>query len=405
VQLRALLGLLVHTSPRSILLPGGRRIIGSASTLIIGPSGVGKTTVLAGLTERIDFGEIVAGEAMSRAGLLYAISGGHVRPGALPRNHGGLVLADELHKDTDNCLAEATSGRSSGLLRISMSVRAELPMNTRLIAIGNLRLRGQRGAGGGLSLALNDLEFPILGAGFLEAEDLRRFDIVAVAGPIDPLVGLVGPSEPSTFTWDGLRSLIATAWDLDVDDPATFDWPDGTVEELRAQVGRLNRWYICEQVPLFGAVTFEKLARLSCAAARLLPVQLDRLVHVTAAHVRFVAWLLHQVYRPAVNGLRRLARLERQIVTAPNEQILEGLMLAVRRIDQGEQLARILASRQYVPVRDMAALTGFSAPTIYTRLREFKQLDLARSHGRNGFAATTLLIQLVVRMGQLPVPG
>jgi hypothetical protein len=177
----ALLTALVHVSPQTLRLPTGRTLAyGALQGLVVGESGSRKTAVAVGVSQLLGLADIAASDTTSRAGLLYQIRGGEVIPGLLPRNHGRMVVLDEVHKIRPGEISAATFARGQGVLRVHAAAQAEFPMQTRLLAVGNLRQRGAQGRDGGQSSCLADLEAGILGTGFLEPEDLRRFDFVMV---------------------------------------------------------------------------------------------------------------------------------------------------------------------------------------------------------------------------------
>jgi hypothetical protein len=112
--------------------------------LIIGDTGVAKTTCSKRIMEMINIGELISGETVSAAGLIGGIEFVDRIPitkwGALPRNHCGFVVLDEIdamqtkHKDI---ISQLTALRSSGMAEITKIHNAKTPTKVRLLWLTN----------------------------------------------------------------------------------------------------------------------------------------------------------------------------------------------------------------------------------------------------------------------------
>lgn len=395
-ELMGLLTMLVHVSPLRIVLPNGRRLkYAPLQGLAVGESGSYKTTAICDLSERLGLAEIATSDTTTRAGLLYRIRSGTVLPGLLPRNHAKMVAIDEFHKVRPDEVRASTSPRSCGVLRVEGCGAASFPMQTRLLCVGSLRQKGARGLYGSESIALRDLEAGILGTGFLEPEDLRRFDFVLVVGRQGAKPAMPSAEPPSI---EQLARLVRLYWRIDEQADEGCVWARGAYEMAREVTEALNEKYETPLLPVFGPDTLDKLCRVSAAAARLMPVEPDGKTRITPSHVRWAGFLLYSIYEMPTNGLARIARRDRAATEGPSAEKLSGLfenlLVEVPEIWTIMDVFKV-KEQGSVTTATLAVETGMAIRTMTSRVRTLKDGGLVSTHGRAGLKATSLMRQLI----------
>ncbi len=393
-ELMTLLTALVHVSPTNVVLPDGRRLrYGPLQGLIVGESGSFKTTATSDLSEQLGLAELATSDTTTRAGLLYRVRGRGVVPGLLPRNDRRMVVVDEFHKTRPQEIRAATCARSSGILRVDSCNSAVFEMQTRLLCIGNLRHRGSRGLNGSESISLADLDAGILGTGFLEPEDIRRFDFAAVVGRVDAkaVQPTVEPMDMNRFS-----KLVRLYWQIGIQGDDECIWSPTACDVAREVAAALNERFETPLLPLLGPDSQDKVFRLAAAAARLMPTEADGRIHITESHVRWAGFVLFRVYELPTNGLAEIAGRDRQreggVEHSEMEVLFYDLLVEVPEIPV---VLRLLAHRSSITTGELAIKADVAIRTMGTRVRFLKQVGLLTSHGRAGLKPTLLMRQLI----------
>jgi hypothetical protein len=116
---------------------------GYMDTLVIGESRVGKSDTSKRLRDLYRVGAFVslAGSSATLAGVVGgsvkdALGRQSTRAGAIPRNHGAIIIFEELAKARDDMVRSLTDVRSSGLARITrVSGSIEMPASLRMLTL------------------------------------------------------------------------------------------------------------------------------------------------------------------------------------------------------------------------------------------------------------------------------
>ena len=393
-ELMAMLTALVHVSPTKIVLPGGRRLrYGPLQGLIVGESGSFKTTATSDLSERLGLAELATSDTTTRAGLLYRVRGRDVVPGLLPRNDNRMVVIDEFHKTRPQEIRAATCARSRGVLRVDNCNSATFEMRTRLLCVGNLRSRGARGLHGSESISLADLDAGILGTGFLEPEDIRRFDFAAVVGRsgAEAARPTVEPMDTERFS-----RLVRLYWQIGAQGDDECIWSLTASDTARDVAVALNERFETPLLPVLGPDSQDKVLRLAAAAARLMPVKADGRIHVTESHIRWAGFVLFQIYDSPTNGLADIAGRDRRREDDFGQGEMETLLYdLLAEAPEMPTILNLLAYRSSITTGELAIKADVAIRTMGKRVSFLKQVGLLTSHGRSGLKPTALMRRLI----------
>lgn len=394
----ALLTALVHASPTELTSPNGRVLTyGPLQVLVCGEPASLKTTVAAGITRLVGLAEIASADTATRAGLLYRIAAREVVPGLLPRNHGGMVVLDELHKIRPQEIRTATWARSQGVLNVEGRSRAKLPMQSRFLCLANLRPAGGLSGAAHRSVSLDDLDSRgIRGAGFLDPEDLRRFDLVMITAraPVQTCTDRPDPSDAHRLSAEAIVQRLRSAWDHDREGATVMVWAPGTPELAERLSGQLRAEFEYPPLPVFGPDTQDTLLRVAAAAARLMPSSTAPVWTVTHGHVRWAAFFLYANYHLPGNGLAELAAETRRQNTVADDSSERLFRTLQGDIPELLSLCRFVSHHDQFTTADLAMHLGVSVRTAASRVRILKQAGLLSSHGRAGLAASPQLQNL-----------
>lgn len=271
---------------------------GYMDTLVIGESRVGKSDTSKRLRDVYKVGAFVslAGSAATIAGVVGgsvkdALGRQSTRAGAIPRNHGGIIIFEELAKARDDMVRSLTDVRSSGLARITrVSGSIEMPASLRMLTLSNCRAlpNGETRPIAEYSSGI-EITKDLIGT----AEDIARYDMVFVLGDTgetsDPLYD---PPEP--YPEHVMRDLVRWTWSRTAEQIKFISNSDRIIRDL---ANDLNNTYPLH-IKLFGTECWKKLARLSIAAACYTVSTDDTYenVLVTPEHVQWAYNFLKKIY-------------------------------------------------------------------------------------------------------------
>jgi hypothetical protein len=361
--------------------------------LIIGESGSFKTTATSDLAEKLGLAELATSDTTTRAGLLYRVRGKDVVPGLLPRNDNRMVVIDEFHKTRPQEIRAATCARSRGILRVDNCNSATFDMQTRLLCVGNLRQRGARGLHGSESISLADLDAGILGTGFLEPEDIRRFDFAAVVGRSG--AEAARPTAEPIDT-DRFSQLVRLYWQIGAQGDDECIWSPTAHDVARDIAAALNERFETPLLPVFGPDSPDKVLRLAAAAARLMPTEADGRIHITESHVRWAGFVVFQIYESPTNGLADIAGRDRRRQDDLGHDEMESLLYdLLAEAPEIPTILNVLAYRSSITTGELAIKADVAIRTMGTRVGFLKRVGLLTSHGRAGLKPTPLMRRLV----------
>lgn len=243
----------------------GRTLKGYPEVIMVGESRIGKTETGKTFQNYIRMGNITSVKNATTAGLLggaesLARGGWKINWGAIPRNHRGMLILDEMSLLPQQVIASLTDMRSEGIATVEKIAKGRAPARTRMVWTSNPKPIN------GVSREIHDyangvdLLVDLVGAD----EDIARFDIAVIVAKDDG--DLSKPNDkPELPMLDAqlYRDLVCWCWSR-TSDQVVFD--EGVTDYIFFQSEQLNALFECH-VKLFGVETFKKLARAAVACA------------------------------------------------------------------------------------------------------------------------------------------
>ncbi|MBM4274995.1 MAG: hypothetical protein FJ134_11130, partial [Deltaproteobacteria bacterium] len=264
--------LLVLCSPLWINFPGEGRIRGWLSSIIVGDTGTGKTSISQGIFEFARAGDRVSGLTASRTGITYGLDhderkGWRVKAGALLKMSRQALIVDEAQDLPQHELKTMAEGLDTGLIKIDRIQHKTFESTTRTIFSCNPRdpkqFSNQR--------KMEDFRHGCQALeGLFPDMMLRRVDLFlfATSGDIENKEEIFNPPQdldPPKVTAEDLRALIFFAWNLK-EDQVVISPEVG--QEIRHRSLKLSRVFGCDKPPIVYPEDFRKtLARLAAAYA------------------------------------------------------------------------------------------------------------------------------------------
>lgn len=322
---------------------------GSIELLLLGDTRCGKGQVAEGLVRFYDIGEVVSGENASLMGLAGGLTtvgdNFSLSWGAIPLNHGRLVVIDEFSGLSDGILGNLSRIRSEGIAEISKGgIQSKTRANTRLIWIANPRKgRAVDSFPSGVS-AIMDL--------VRTGEDVARFDLAMVVqkGEVDIETinrGVVTETQ-SQYDQGSLRKVLLWVWSR-TQSQVTFS-RDAEEFILAASMKLANRY--SSSIPLVQGENIRyKLAKLSAAVAgRCFSTDNGTNLMVLEKHARTAVSFLKHIYDKPSMGYREYSLLEQDTSELTKLDKLNGWIKTFSK-DQKELLVDAMLSQQYVTLQ------------------------------------------------------
>lgn len=286
----------------------GQVVKGWGDGIVIGDSGQGKSEVSKNLLKHYQLGEKVDSKSATVAGLLGGLTESHkrwiIQWGAIPLNHGRLVVLEEVKGMAEEVIGKLTDMRSSGIAELIKIEKAKTNACTRLLWITNPRSQRQ------IATYNHGVEAIREFAGSLE--DVRRFDcaIVVASGQVPREIANMQsgdrPQNAHIFTTECCRDLLLWTWSRKAHQ-VTF-----TKEAIRAvlDAASLMGRDFSSGIPLVEPADQRfKIARLSVAlAARLFSIGENDSVVVHPGHVEVCVEFLRRLYDDPVMGYREFSQ-------------------------------------------------------------------------------------------------
>lgn len=272
-------------------------IRGALDVFILGDTQVGKSETTSLLTKLYNFGHFLSLKTSSTVGLIGGsnkVEGTWLNTiGAIPRQHGKLVVLEEFSGAQKDFVKMLTDIRSSGILRLARAAgELSVPCRLRMISISN-PISDEHGHPRFLSTFPNGVT-PIMEL-IKSAEDVARYDAFLLVERIKERFNpfshkLVGSPIPAEHYYHKIR-WAATR------NPKQVVFAEDTDSYIWEKSEELNKDFECN-FPLFGTTTSQKVARLSVALAALLLSTDEHYekVIVTKDIVDYVVKWLYQIY-------------------------------------------------------------------------------------------------------------
>ncbi len=299
-----------------------KNVRGYLDTLIVAESRVGKSTTAEKMQMLYQLGTFtsLAGSSATIAGLVGGsnkVNGSYqTRAGAIPQNHRGLMIMEELGKSNSNILKELTDIKSSNQVRITrVTGTLTLPALVRMITITNVKTEENRPRSiasypNGLEILLDLVGTP---------EDIARFDVMLVLGEkgdkeLDPYWV---PQEPLDV--EVYRTRIRWIWSRDPEQ-IIIDKDLGIY--IIEQCNILNREF-SSYIKIFGTEAWKKITRMAIAVAGYL-VSTDETytqIIVKKEHVDFAIKFMRNLYDNDTFRLREYVEQERKYNTIDEDGV------------------------------------------------------------------------------------
>jgi len=406
--------LLVLCSPLWINFPGEGRIRGWLSSIIVGDTGTGKTSISQGIFEFARAGDRVSGLTASRTGITYGLDhderkGWRVKAGALLKMSRQALIVDEAQDLPQHELKTMAEGLDTGLIKIDRIQHKTFESTTRTIFSCNPRdpkqFSNQR--------KMEDFRHGCQALeGLFPDMMLRRVDLFlfATSGDIENKEEIFNPPQdldPPQVTAEDLRALIFFAWNLK-EDQVVISPEVG--QEIRHRSLKLSRVFGCDKPPIVYPEDFRKtLARLAAAYAVLdLSTNEDfTQVIVLPDHVSEAALLVDWIYRAENCRLDKHAQAYRESYGLDD---LEDLKIQIdKKLDglHGRRFARIMAQLlrcqkdERLRKNDLAEEFDVDKKTIQREMSWFVKNRLVKSNIHTGYSPEPRLFKLIGRLEKL----
>lgn len=313
---------LVFHSPRNFTFGGVSVPKGSMELLIFGDTRCGKGQIAEGLTRFYDLGQVVSGENASFMGLCggaqKAGDNFQLSWGAIPINHGRLVVIDEFSGLSDDVLGRLSRVRSEGVAEINKGgINTRTRANARLIWIANPRQGREVSSYPTGVTAIMDL----IGTN----EDVARFDLAIVVRKGEVDIGLINASYhkevSSKYSPEILRKIVLWAWSRKQDQ---IIFTDKATEYILDAANKLAQMY-SSTIPLIqGENARFKVAKLAAAIAmRTFSTEDGLSVRVTERHATLAVKLMQRFYSKDSMGYRQFSDIEQGTKTLVDVHLLD----------------------------------------------------------------------------------
>ena len=154
-----------------------------------------------------------------------------------------------------------------------------------------------------------------------------------------------------------------------------------------------------DAIPLLIEDTKEKVARLSAAAANLLPFQIDDKIHITPEHVRWVERWLASNYTHRSNALDKYATKQRAITTLGDEEYsITHEKLSSMKDGIGLDIIQQFEESEMLASQSLADALGINVSTMQSSyIPPLRDLGLIRTR-RAGYSRTPKLVKFIRKL-------
>lgn len=382
----------------------GSRIRGWIITIIVGDSGVGKSTTYVRFSDWVGVGYFFSALSGTRTGLIYSTKQRngewYTAAGDYVRASGSIIAVDEiqvLERDTTRSLGNAID---RGFLEVKKVASGGFRTQTRGLFIGNPV--DENGGQATLSSFKNGAESL---SNFLDPMFVRRTDLAIFRSRREEFDynAYLTDTERSAIklTPEMMRSLIYWAWTRE---PRHIIWNEESTKACLEQATKLSRIFgDADKVPLVSPNDFrENLARLATAYAILDRSFTEDLEHVTVRpdHVQTVAGLVDLLYSSPDCNLREMSKaagkVNRLIDPVAIEKFIERMMnedsaSTNTYISATYPTVRLILTLQTVgsvSIQDAPSTLGVQQEWVRKRCLQLQSIDMVSPGMKNTFATT-----------------
>lgn len=389
---------LVYHSPRRFSFSGVDLSKGSIELLIVGDTRCGKGQVAEGLVKFYDLGLVISGENATFAGLC----GGLVKStgenftlawGAIPLNHGRLVIIDEFSGLDKELIGKLSRIRSEGVAEIAKAgIVSKTASNTRLVWISNSRKGRDVSSFGSGVHAIKDL----IGAN----EDIARFDLAMVVAKGEFDIAnlsehITRRSNSTGYTRELLRRVVLWVWSLTSDQVVfTEEATKLILTESLKLAGRYSA-----TIPLIQAENARfKLAKVSAAVAgRCFSTDNGHHLIVRSSHVMTAVSLMRHFYDKPIMGYRDFANQERSTAELTDTETLTKLFLAFNKENRLVLINGLLES-EYLSLRELQDWCATETPIARKHMSILVKCRAVKSIGAGNYIKKPKFTQFLKRL-------
>jgi len=313
---------LVFHSPRDFSFADTQLPKGSMELLVFGDTRCGKGQVAEGLTRFYDLGQVISGENASFMGLCggaqKAGDNFQLSWGAIPINHGRLVVIDEFSGLDDTVLGRLSRVRSEGIAEINKGgINTRTRANSRLVWIANPH-KGRE-----VSSYVNGVSaiMELVGTN----EDVARFDLAVVVMKgevnVDEINKIHIDQVKSKYTQEDLRKVVLWAWSRK---PEHVVFTRQATDYILSAANQLAGMYSATIPLIQGENARFKIAKIAAAiAARCFATEDGTYLRVTERHSRLAVSLIQHFYSRPSMGYRQFSAIEMGSKTLVDEHIID----------------------------------------------------------------------------------
>ena len=295
---------------------------GSMELLLFGDTRCGKGQIAEGLTRFYDLGQVISGENASFMGLCggaqKAGDNFQLSWGAIPINHGRLVVIDEFSGLDASVLGRLSRVRSEGIAEINKGgINTRTRANARLIWIANPNKgREVSSYANGVSAIME-----LVGTN----EDVARFDLAVVVqkGEVDieTINQLHSSGITSKYTQEALRKVVLWAWSRR---PEHIVFTRQATEYILQAANMLAALYSATIPLIQGENARFKVAKIAAAiAARCFATEDGTFLRVTERHAALAVSLIQRFYSKPSMGYRQFSDIELGTKTLTDVHLLD----------------------------------------------------------------------------------
>ena len=312
--------LMVLCSPLGFDFPGEGQIRGWLTSIIIGDTGTGKTTVSEGFFNFARIGSRVSGMTASRTGITYGCEhderrGWRIKAGALLKMNRQALIVDEAQDIAQEELKTMAEGIDTGLLHIDKIQNKIFESRTRVIFGCNpkdKKIAAEQRTMDSFRYGCEAIK------GIFPQMMIRRIDFVMTAATWDiedkeKIYFPELPDTPQQVTDEDLRALIFFAWNLQPEQIVIEDKVAHYIREMAKWLS--DKFGGSDDLPIVYSEDFRKtMARLSVATAIIDLSTTDDFsqVIVKMDHVADATMMIERIYEARNCKLDKYAQHYRQ---------------------------------------------------------------------------------------------
>lgn len=270
---------------------------GMLDVLVVGDTRCGKGYIAENIVRYLGLGEVASGEMCSFAGLVGGLQqvGNNwiITWGAIPLNHGRMVIIDEASSLSEDNISKMSRMRSEGVCEINMIKRESTQANTRLLWLSNSR--------DGQPITRRNYGVETIKSLIGANEDISRFDFAMtvatneVPSEVINSEDEVDTSDSAKYPRDLCRALVLWAWSRR---PDQVKFTPKAIKAIIRNAIEFGNEY-SPTIPLVQAENIRiKLAKISAAvAARVFSADASyETVIVKSEHVKCACSFLRMIY-------------------------------------------------------------------------------------------------------------